>query len=296
MKPFLKALLKIILSGAALYYVYTKIDFHQVIGIFKVVNYYLLIPAFIFFIASKIASAWRLNYYFDAINIKLSNESNLRLYLLGMYYNLFLPGGIGGDGYKVWLLNNKYKIKAKNLFWGVMLDRINGVFALFILALLITPFLSIPNQFKFGSLVLLIISIIIYYIINKKFFLRFYQVIVPTTLYSFVVQIMQILSALFILFANKSYTNTEAYIFLFLISSIVAALPFTIGGIGSREITFLFGAKVLGLDINLSIALSLIFYLITLVVSIAGIYYSLRPTALKITPENQKNNSTNILS
>lgn len=296
MKPFLKALLKIILSGTALYYVYTKIDFHQVIGIFKEVNYYLLIPAFIFFIASKIASAWRLNYYFDAINIKLSNESNLRLYLLGMYYNLFLPGGIGGDGYKVWLLNNKYKIKAKNLFWGVMLDRINGVFALFILALLIAPFLSIPSQFKYGSLVLLIISIIIYFIINKKFFFRFYQVIIPTTLYSFVVQIMQILSAVLILFANKSYSNTEAYIFLFLISSIVAALPITIGGIGSREITFLFGAKVLGLDINLSIALSLIFYLITLVVSIAGIYYSLRPTALNITPENQKNNSTNILS
>ncbi|MCF8302219.1 MAG: hypothetical protein K9I94_03010 [Bacteroidales bacterium] len=39
------------------------------------------------------------------------------------------------------------------------------------------------------------------------------------------------------------------YLFVFLLSSIVAAFPITISGIGSREITFYFGARLMGLDI-----------------------------------------------
>lgn len=294
MKPFLKAFLKILLSGVALYYVYTKIDINQVTNIFSEVNYYLLIPATLLFIASKLMSAWRLNFYFDSIKNKLSNHSNLRLYLLGMYYNLFLPGGIGGDGYKVWLLNKRFKTKVKDLFWGVMLDRINGVFALFLLALLITPFLEIARVWVYITLLSFLLSIVLYTFINKKFFPKFYKVIVPTTLLSFAVQILQILSALFILFANDAFSDIDGYIFLFLISSIVAALPLTIGGIGSREITFLFGAKILNLDINLSISLSLIFYLITMLVSLAGIYYSVKPDALNISQAEESNNLINI--
>jgi len=287
MKPFLKAFLKILLSVAALYYVFTKIDVHQVVAIFRSVDYLLLIASLIFFILSKIVSAWRLNYFFESINTKLKNKSNLRLYLLGMYYNLFLPGGIGGDGYKVWILNKKFKTKIKDLFWGVLLDRVNGVFVLYLLTLLMVPFLSLSNNIELYAVLLIPISLLVYIIVNRKFLRRFYRVIVSTTLLSVVVQILQLLSALFILFANGSIEQPAAYLFLFLISSIVAALPITIGGVGSREITFLFGAKLLHLDINLSVALSLIFYIITLVVSLGGLYFSMNAKALDLQIEDE---------
>lgn len=287
MKSFLKATAKILLSVAALYYVFTKIEIRDVISIFRQVNYLLLVIAMLFFIISKVISAWRLNYYFDAAGTRLESNSNLRLYLLGMYYNLFLPGGIGGDGYKIYLLNRKFNKKVKDLFWGVMLDRVNGVFALYLLALVMVPFLGLGKIYSIGALILIIISSLVYIFVNKKFFKLFYPVMLPTTLLSFAVQIMQVVSALFILYANDSYDNGMAYLFLFLISSIVAALPFTIGGVGSREITFLFGARLLGLDINLSIALSLLFYIITLVVSLGGIYYSFNEKALGLKQSGQ---------
>jgi hypothetical protein len=82
--------------------------------------------------------------------------------------------------------------------------------------------------------------------------------------------------------ANHHQDQTLSYLFLFLISSIVATLPITIGGIGSREITFLFGAEMMHLDVHLSIALSLLFYVITAVVSLSGIYFSLNEKALKL--------------
>lgn len=279
---YVKAILKIAISVAALWYVFTKIDFREVMTIFATVNYGWLVAATLLFIVSKIFSAWRLNVFFGNIGARLSNDSNLRLYLLGMYYNLFLPGGIGGDGYKVYLLNRQYGIKAGKLFWAVLLDRVNGVLALFVLAMLLAPFTVIPDLYKTFALILIPVSIVVYYLVISKFFPDFRQGLNLTNLYSLGVQTAQLISAWFILLANHHHDQVLAYLFLFLVSSIVATLPFTIGGIGSREITFLFGAEIMQLDIHLSIALSLLFYVITAVVSLTGIWYSLNPKAMKI--------------
>jgi uncharacterized membrane protein YbhN (UPF0104 family) len=61
------------------------------------------------------------------------------------------------------------------------------------------------------------------------------------------------------------------FILLFLLSSIVAILPFTIGGLGAREVVFLWGSNQFALDTHQSIYISVLFYLVTLVVSFAGI-------------------------
>jgi len=289
---YIKALLKLALSAGALYYVYTKVDIREVAAIFKHVNYLWLIIATLFFVVSKIISAFRLNIYFYNIGSRLTENSNLRLYLLGMYYNLFLPGGIGGDGYKVYLLNKLFLIKVKKLFWAVLLDRINGVLALFILAMVLAVFIPIPYLYKVIALVSLPIAYSIYFWVIRRFFSDFASSIHITSIYSFGVQISQIIAAICILYANNNQIHTIEYLFLFLVSSIVATLPFTIGGIGSREITFLFGAGVMHLDIHQSIALSLLFYVITAVVSLAGIYYSLNTSALN--PQLQNKTSVSV--
>ncbi|MBK9359509.1 MAG: flippase-like domain-containing protein [Bacteroidales bacterium] len=288
MPGYLKALLKIALSIAALWYVYTKIDLNEVLLIFGSVSYGLLATAASLFIVSKIFSSFRLNLFFAGIRSQLTEISNLRLYLLGMYYNLFLPGGIGGDGYKIYLLNKQFKIKAKKLFWAVLLDRVNGVLALFVLAMVLVPFIPVPQLYKYLAISLIPVSVVVYYLGIRFFFKDFLTGIHKTNLLSLAVQVSQLISAWFILFANHNADNTLSYLFLFLVSSIVATLPITIGGIGSREITFLFGAEVMNLDIHQSIALSLLFYVITALVSLAGIYFSLNGKALDLhLAENQ---------
>jgi hypothetical protein len=279
---YIKAILKIALSVAALWYVFTKIDFQEVTSIFRNVNYSWLVAATLLFAISKVFSSFRLNLFFRNINAGLTEASNLRLYLLGMYYNLFLPGGIGGDGYKIYLLNKKYQIKAKKLFWAVFLDRVNGVLALFVLAMLLALLIPIPLIYKYFAAGLIPVSIITYYAGIHWFFKDFKTSLNKTNLYSLAVQMAQLVSAWFILYANNNQDQTLSYLFLFLISSIVATLPITIGGIGSREITFLFGAELMQLDIHQSIALSLLFYVITALVSLFGIYFSLNEKALKL--------------
>ena len=67
-----------------------------------------------------------------------------------------------------------------------------------------------------------------------------------------------------------------------MISSIVAVVPLTLGGIGSREVTFFYGAKFLGLDQNISVGVSVLFFLITAMVSLVGVYFHFKKIKLEL--------------
>jgi uncharacterized membrane protein YbhN (UPF0104 family) len=270
-------ILKLILTVAAIYFVVRKIDLEQVVETFRQSRLLWILAALVCFIISKMVSAIRCNLYFKSIEINLSQLFNLKLYLLGMFYNLFLPGGIGGDGYKIYFLKKRFDVKTRNIFWAVLLDRLIGVFVLFCLAVVFVYFVRIPPAWKRTLWILIPLSGTFAWFVYHRFFPAFKGIFLSTSVQSFLVQLLQILSALFILLSfgvSKDYT---AYLFVFLISSIVAVLPLTIGGVGSREFTFMLGAQWLGLDINLSVALSFLFYLLTAFTSFWGIIYSLNP-------------------
>ncbi len=275
--PFVKVLLKLAISVAALWYVFSRLDLPEVLGTIAQTNPFWLIGALLLFVLSKIISSLRLKRYLSSTGIQLSERTNLKLYLLGMYYNLFLPGGIGGDGYKIYLLNKAYEVRTRRIFWAVMMDRIIGVVALFCMAVIL--FCFVPGMEKYAAYIWVLIPLAVFgvYYIFRRFFPYLLQVFWTGNLLSLLVQILQLLSALLILLSLKVPGNLESYLFVFLISSIVAVLPLTIGGIGSREFTFMLGAQWLGLDLNLSIALSLLFYLITAFSSFWGIIYSMGP-------------------
>ena len=283
-------ILKIALSVFALGFVFFKIDVGAVLTIYKQSKLILLPVALGLFVFSKTVAAFRLKHFLKSAGANISSTYNLKLYLLGMFYNLFLPGGIGGDGYKIYLLNKTLKVKTARLFWSVLADRLSGILALFSLAVFLSLFIDVPAHLDYKSLIWLLIplAIITAYLLLKKFLLWLKPVFGVTTLLSFGVQALQILCAYIIFKAIGGSGNIAEYMFLFLISSIVAMLPISIGGIGTREITFLFGSQILQLDQNISIAMSLMFYLITAFISFWGIYYSINTKALK-NPEVLRN-------
>lgn len=275
--PFVKVLLKLAITVAALWYVFARLDLQEVFGTIAQVNFLYLAGALLLFVLSKMISSLRLNSYLASTGIHISQWSHMKLYLLGMYYNLFLPGGIGGDGYKIYLLNKKYDVSTRKIFWAVLMDRVIGVVALFCMAVVL--FFFVPGMEKYSGYVWILIplSVFVSYIIFRRFFPYLLRVFWTGNLLSLVVQILQLFSALLILFSLKVQLDLEGYLFVFLISSMVAVLPLTIGGIGSREFTFMLGAQWLGLDLNLSISMSLLFYLLTAFTSFWGIVFSMGP-------------------
>lgn len=276
--------LKIVISALLIYFVFTKISFLEVLQTLKRTQPFYLFLASIFFVLSKIIASFRVNLYFHQLQVFLTQISNLKLYLLGMFYNLFLPGGIGGDAYKGYLIKKQFNIDTKKIVSVLVLDRLSGLLLLFMYACILIPFLNLNliPYIEYYALAAILLGIGVFWILNKKFFQYVLPIFWKAFGYSALVQFFQILSAYFILQSLDIELNTISYLFIFLVSSIVSVIPLTIGGIGSRELTFFYGATLFHLEENTSIGISMIFFLITAFVSLFGIYYHFKKPELKI--------------
>jgi uncharacterized protein (TIRG00374 family) len=107
LKKTIKLLIKLVVTVLCFWYISTKINFGQLWQTVLEANWLYLFMALVLLIFSKILSAFRLNIYFQNIDLSISSWSNIKLYWLGMFYNLFLPGAISGDAYKVIILKKK---------------------------------------------------------------------------------------------------------------------------------------------------------------------------------------------
>lgn len=276
--------LKIIVSAALIYFIFTKINLEDVVSTLKRSNPFYLILGVLLVVFSKVMAAFRLNLYFHEIGVKITQSSNLKLYLLGMFYNLFLPGGIGGDAYKGYVIQKEYKSGTKKVVSVLLLDRLSGMLLIFIYACIFS--LLIKNGFfnDFNWLIVLAIplSVVTFWLLLKKFFPYTLPIFWKSVGYSALVQLSQLVCILCILKSLSIDMATFEYLFVFLVSSIVSVIPLTIGGIGSREVTFLYGAKWLGLDASMSISISFVFFLITALISLFGIIYHFKKPKLEV--------------
>ncbi len=276
LKNQLKTALKILLTGGALYLVFQKIDTDQLLQLSKTLSWGWLVPALALFVGSKVATAIRLNAYFANIHISLSFWENWRLYLIGMFYNLFLPGGIGGDGYKVYLLNNQFKTPVKELLKASLLDRLGGLIA--ILALLFGILLLIELPLPFGepwvSDAVFIVGLIGilpgFWLLQKFLFSNFLPSFWQGIFWSLVGQLAQMAAVVCLLLALGVQDKFLAYQAVFLLSSIVAVLPLTIGGVGARELVVVYAHSYAGIQETEAVAFSLLFFLISAAVSLSG--------------------------
>src|SRR5699024_8044109 len=85
------------------------------------------------------------------------------------------------------------------------------------------------------------------------------------------IQVLQLSSVFFLLQALHVEGSLLAYFLLFLLSSIAAVIPFTIGGAGARELVFVVGAPLLGVISTHAVAISLLFFILTAIASFTGI-------------------------
>ncbi len=275
-KNQLKTALKILLTGGALVLVFQKIDTDQLFQLSKNLSWPWLLPAIVLFVGSKVATAIRLNHYFANIPLLLSAWENWRLYLIGMFYNLFLPGGIGGDGYKVYLLNKEFKTPVKELLKASLLDRLGGLVAIVALLLALLGLIELPWQgFETWTSKILLLAAALgvvpaFWLLQKVLFPNFLPSFWQGIIWSLVGQLAQMASVFCLLLALGVQDNFLAYQAVFLLSSIVAVLPLTIGGVGARELVVVYAHSYAGIQETEAVAFSLLFFLISAAVSLSG--------------------------
>jgi glycosyltransferase 2 family protein len=279
----LKLLLKIVVTVVCIWYVSTKIDFAKAGAALREANWFYLLPALLFFVLSKLLSAVRLNIYFRNIGVAMPQRQNIKLYWLGMFYNLFLPGSISGDGYKVILISKRFDIPYRKTTAAVLLDRFSGLLGLGLILAVYSAIVLSHTLLVLLIILAAVLAVLFLYFIVKRYLDDFISSFWITLFRGIMVQACQVICAYLIMAALGIPAHVTEYIFIFLVSSVVSVLPLTIGGLGIREVVFLEGSKYFGLLQENSVVISILFYLITLITSSFGAIYIFR----KIFKENK---------
>lgn len=268
---------KILISVLLLYFVFTKIPFKEVTALWKTINVYYLSVAALFFLASQILSAKRLGLFFVQNEFPLSFASNLKLYFLGMFYNFFIPGGIGGDAYKVYVLHKKFGWSAKKLTASLFADRLSGLIAICLISCILAFFAL--EDYRWWFLPVFILGIVVGYFVFKKILTTFKSIYWRSVALSFGVQALQLICFVLLLKSVGVTSGFLAYALVFLASSVLSLVSFA--GIGVREMLFLQAAKYFAFSPQFSVSASLLFTLITAFFSLFGVYFQLRTLNLK---------------
>ncbi|HVV55877.1 MAG TPA: lysylphosphatidylglycerol synthase transmembrane domain-containing protein [Mucilaginibacter sp.] len=278
-----KLLFKLGVTSVLLYYVFSKVPFSEVkYRLFHANYWWMLAGVFVYFL-SMVASAWRLLSFFKSIDLRLDTRFNFRLYLLGIFYNLLLPGGIGGDGYKIYLLHKNYNLPAKRVFWAIAFDRVSGLWAIGLIVVVLTIFIpQIQEQIHIAiPMIVFVAGTAIYYLIVRIFFKEFTRHFFKGHAKAVIVQSLQVLTIICVLMGQDFHGKFSPYLLSFLISALAAVVPITFGGAGAREAIFQKLSPIFHMNVGLAVFLSVSFYLTSLVVAMLGLYYVIRPKRLE---------------
>lgn len=270
----LKLLLKIAVTVICFWYISKKIDFTKAKDAVMQADWLWLFLSVAAFAFSKFLASFRLNIYFKNININLTQKQNLKLYWLGMFYNLFLPGAISGDAYKVILLTRKFDVSYKKTTAAVLLDRFSGLLALGLI-LSVYGVIVLDNQFYDTVLITgAILSVVALYIAVRYFLKDFLPGFWPTFFWGIAVQIFQVVCVYCILIGLHLPLHQSEWIFIFLVAAVITVIPISLGGgLGTREIVFVKGAEYFNLDVHVAPIISILFYLSNALSSVWGVYF-----------------------
>jgi len=248
-----------------------KIDIRSLITIFNKIDLYFFLLSPIAYFISQIIASERLRNLLNISGFKLTFFENGKIYLIGMFYNFFIPGGIGGDIYKTYLFKKIYNWEVSQTIKIIIKDRLIGLGVLFILLVFLDNDLILKLNL-FNKIILSLILFTMGSIITKVIFEN-NNGFVKSFFLSIAVQLFQFISIILILFSLKIDSNLVEILFVFIISSILSVFSF--GGIGIREYIFYSAAYVLTISEEFSTSIGLLFTISAVICSIPGFYFSI---------------------
>jgi len=283
---------KLIISSGLLYLVLSKTGAEKVLAIIKTVNPLAFISVILIYIFSVYVSTlrWRL-----LLTEKVKKSRLFSLYLIGSFFNTFLPGMVGGDAVKSYYLykeTNKGSLSLASVF----MDRYVGLISLMAIGLLayilgfryvrgtiiewllpvmVLSFLAgsfIIFGFRFGKRIQMLSEFYEYFYAykNQK------TLIIKTLLLSAVIQILSILSMYIITLGLGQHIQLKYFFIFFPIVVTLASLPISISGIGVREGAFVLLFGIIGVRPEMATAMSFTWFLSVACGGLTGLFEYLR--------------------
>lgn len=287
MNKTFKLFIRLIITLTLIFFLFMKIDIHKLLRSIDEINILLFLLASLMYLFSSFLSALRWKLFLPE-NPSLKKGKIFSLYMIGCFFNIFLPGIMGGDVVKIVLL--KKLLGLKESISSVIIERYVGFLALLLLGFIffLIFFKKMPDNWILYSIpagfISLIFATTLPFLTNKLSFLqnvREYvkgfekKIYFKAFVYSLLVQIIVMMSVYFIFISlNAPVKFYEVVIFLPIII-LLSTLPISLSGLGVREWGFVvfFGNSV---GNEKAIAVSLIWFFSVALASIFGGFEYLR--------------------
>ena len=276
MKNKLLGIFQIIVTVFFIYYTLSKIGLHKILEVVKNADLLFILFASIMYFFSQIISSERLWFILKENNLIISSKENIKLYMVGIFYNFFIPGGVGGDAYKGVLMNNKFQWSLKKIYKLLILDRLIGFGVIICLILVFSGFildLKFISEFKFVLAPLYTLLFFVGKVLVQKIFNN--EIVYTKAFFiSHIIQILQFGSIVLILFSLGVTNNYFTFLYIFLISSVLSIFSF--GGIGIREYVFFTLASNTAVSPDIATSVGLIFTFSALISSVPGLFFLIK--------------------
>jgi uncharacterized protein (TIRG00374 family) len=290
--------IKLIITATLFFFIADNIEMDKTIEILKQASTLFLFFAISIQILQIFVANIRWHMILNFMSIHVKYFQLLRYLWIGLFFNQTLPSSVGGDAMRGYCLYNSQGCTISESTTVVLLDRFVGLLGLVFLILLLLPFslYLLPDE---DSKVVLVTVISLFFILTGIIFTLdvnpFVRRLIPQkfevlfsfsrnsrglmlsknpgismTVMSLCIHLLSIISVyLLSISMGLNIIWTDLLLIIPLVIFFVA-LPISIAGWGVREGVMVLGLGYLGVASEEALALSIVFGLSTLIISIPG--------------------------
>ena len=309
-KSYLQLLIRFIVSVGLMVWLVTMIDWDEAFRIMKEGSPFYFVLAFLAIQITVATSIWKWKMLIQSSEKKLRNDQVSptylgKLYYIGLFFNNFMPGSVGGDVVRIFYLGKKTGVATATT--SVLFERITAGFALVGIVLISALFMDQSRPYLISLLILIGIAVALYIII--KLFMKKVTVTERDSSSQSKLSILMVkgkqaiigigdtaknyrneswqwwgmillLSFLFqvgmawindLLF--RSFGIEVSFLHLLVIItliSVITMIPVSLNGLGVREASYVLFFQSIGVPEGIALSVSLLFFILVTISSLIG--------------------------
>ncbi|HEY7167910.1 MAG TPA: lysylphosphatidylglycerol synthase transmembrane domain-containing protein [Candidatus Binatia bacterium] len=300
-KPILVLLIKILVSLGLLAFFFSRIHIERFFNTFASANFAYIGLAMAVYFASQFLGAIRWKVLARPLGFNVSLKLYFVFYLIGMFFNLFAPGTVGGDVSRIYYLAREGDAGREKRWGGatmnsavvVFIDRVIGMMVLIwvgAMGLLLFPQYRVPHAVRlltFGLAAAFIAGGLLLPILRRLLPAGSHPILVKLRVavsaynsdwravpqaigLSFVIHFLQAWIHLMLAAALAIDLPFSYCTIIYPLVGTFSALPVSLNGLGLREGGYLYFLGLIGINSEKGIAFGLLLFLVVAADSLIG--------------------------
>ena len=306
----IRILIKLSVTAGLLFYLFSyKVNISEIINQISIIypQYYIL--AYFITLLGVLFCTKRWHYVLKTKNIKIDFSCLFKYYLLGVFYNHFLPGTIGGDATKMIRISSEIEGKKAELAISVIIERLFGLITIYFISIIAFIFYhrKLNNTVCIIIIVILgLMSLFFIFVVFKnfaeiiinKFFYRFpgfrlladkivefnnnfnylneciqnTKMLIRISIVSLSYYFIAYIGTVFILLLAVNVHVSYIFLLSWLpLANLILMVPISLNGIGVRETIFVYFFSQNGVSAEAAVSVSILLISLSVINGLIGV-------------------------